>query len=342
MSATTDTYLQRTATRNRVADRALYRSAPPARSVKRRVVLHADDFGMNVAVTDGILRGFEEGILTSTSLLTNAPDAERALNSWRALETRRRGGGLKSAPRRLRLDDPAQPFDLGVHLNLTQGRPIIGRRYPAELLGRDGLFPGIFGLYRRLQRASLAVMERIEEELTCQVQFMLDRGHPPTHINGHQYIELLPPIGRSVESLLERFHIPVVRIAYEPSWLQSLLWPGVATAQWLLGGVKKYYAGRFRSSTQKKVEHATDAFFGTMTAGTTTAAMIGAFLEASPSSRLAEIGLHPALGSNETCGRGDGWTDPLAVERPKELAMIASVELEEHLEQHGCGLARLI
>ena len=40
---------------------------------------------------------------------------------------------------------------------------------------------------------------------------------------------------------------------------------------------------------------AADAFFGTMTAGTTTAATIGAFLAASREAGFAEIGLHPAL-----------------------------------------------
>ena len=205
--------------------RAIPAKAGTTSAVERRIVLHADDFGMNADVTDGILRGFDEGLLTSTSLLINAPDAARALDCWRQLESRRREGGLQSAARRRSLDDPSQPFDLGVHLNLTQGRPLIGARFPAELLDCNGHFPGVFGLFRRLRRARPAALGRIEEELACQVQFMIDRGHQPSHINGHQYIELLPPVGRSVEMLLERFHIPIVRVAREPSWRRSFAWP---------------------------------------------------------------------------------------------------------------------
>ena len=310
-------------------------------AVKRRIVFHADDFGMNAAVTDGILRGFDEGLLTSTSLLSNAPDAARALDCWRQLESRRREYGLQSAAQRRRLDDPVQTFDLGVHLNLTQGRPLIGARFPAELLDRDGHFPGIFGLFWRLRRARPATLERIEEELACQVQFMLDRGHRPSHINGHQYIELLPPIGRVIESLLERFGIPVVRVAWEPSWPRSFAWPGISTAQWLLGGVKKYYASRFRRRMLDRNIRGADTFFGTMTAGTATAATVGLFLAASPGSGLAEIGLHPALEAEDDGDRSDGWHDPLSARRPKELRMIVSAELEEELVKHGCGLARL-
>jgi predicted glycoside hydrolase/deacetylase ChbG (UPF0249 family) len=296
---------------------------------------------MNPAVTDGILRGFDEGLLTGTSLLSNAPDAARALDCWRHLESRLRDGSLQSAARRRRLDDPAQPFDLGVHLNLTQGRPMIGARYPAELLDRDGHFPGIFGLFRQLRRATRSAIERVEEELTCQVQFMLDYGHRPSHINGHQYIELLPPISRIVDSLLERFHISAVRVAREPYWLKSFIWPGVSTVQWLLGGAKRYYAGRFRRQMLARTAHFVDAFFGTMTAGTTTAATIDVFLSASRGCRLVEIGLHPALEASENCNLADRWKDPLASLRPRELEMVLSVELEDRLLDEGCGLARL-
>ena len=268
---------------------------------------------MNPAVSEGILQGFERGLLTGTSLLSNAPDAARALDRWRQLESRRGQGSLASMARRERLGDPAQPFDLGVHVNLTQGRPLTGSRYPAELLDSSGRFPGIFALFRRLRpcRAPCTMVvvggqspgtrdtwsAAIEEELACQVQFMLDRGHPPTHLNGHQYIEMLPVVGRIVESLLEKFRIPVVRVAREQSWWQSCTWPGISTSQWLIGGLKKFHAGRFRQKMLGKVFFS-DAFFGTMTAGTTSLATIRAFLAGGGDFRLAEVCLHP--GTNRT------------------------------------------
>ena len=76
------------------------RDAPPSadRSPGRRIVLHGDDLGMNPAVTDGIFQGFEQGLLTSTSLLPNAPEAERALDRWRQLELRCAEGSLDLWP----------------------------------------------------------------------------------------------------------------------------------------------------------------------------------------------------------------------------------------------------
>ncbi len=56
-----------------------------------RIVFHADDFGMNCAVTDGIVRGFQHGLITSTALLANAPDAGRRDSRMAASADDRRG-----------------------------------------------------------------------------------------------------------------------------------------------------------------------------------------------------------------------------------------------------------
>jgi predicted glycoside hydrolase/deacetylase ChbG (UPF0249 family) len=315
--------------------------SPAGRPSARRIALHADDLGMNAAVSDGILQGFEQGLLAGTSLLSNAPDAARALDRWRQLESRRGQGSLASLARRERLRDPAWPFDLGIHVNLTQGRPLIGSRYPAELLDSSGCFPGIFGLFRRLRRSGESVAAAIEEELASQVRFLLDRGHQPTHLNGHQYIEMLPVVGRVVESLLEKFRIPVVRVAWERSWRQSFTWPGISTSQWLIGGLKKVHAGRFRRRMLGSKVCSADVFFGTMTAGTTSLETIRAFLAATRDFDLAEIGLHPGARPDAAARAAEGWHDPLAQLRPRELEMLVSVELEELLAASGCRLGRL-
>jgi predicted glycoside hydrolase/deacetylase ChbG (UPF0249 family) len=307
----------------------------------RRIVLHADDLGMSPAVTSGILQGFEHGLLTSTSLLSNAPDARRALVLWRELELRRAEASLASTSRRRRLHDPDQPFDLGIHLNLTQGRPLIGSRYPRELLDANGCFPGIFGLFRRLWRSGLAAAAAVEEELACQVQFMLDRGYRPTHLNGHQYIEMLPAVSGVVESLLERFHIPVVRIAWEDSWAKSIAWPGIRKTQWLIGGLKRIYAGRFRQRMNGSRAYVADAFFGTMTAGTTSLETMRAFLAAKQDFKLAEIGLHPGAKADMAVPSDDAWHDPLADLRPREAEMLISPELDKLVAAGGCQLCRL-
>ncbi len=176
-----------------------------------RLALHADDFGMNRAVSDGILHGFRHGLLTSTSLMANAPDAARCMSQWKGLLVEQSNGRLPSANISRRLGDPDYPFDLGVHLNLTQGRPL-GDRYPAELLDAEGRFPGIFSLFARLRRSGDKLAMQFERSRRRQIQFLCDHGLRPTHLNGHQYVEMLPATAELVPELMERFGIKAVRL----------------------------------------------------------------------------------------------------------------------------------
>ena len=93
---------------------------------------------------------------------------------------------------------------------------------------------------------------------------------------------------------------------------------GNSPGEWLLGGVKRFYAGRFHRRMCQRNTLAADAFFGTMTAGATRLSALAAFLTAGASrNQLAEIGLHPALSSEAICDRADSWCDPLAACRPR-------------------------
>ena len=188
---------------------------------------------MNRAVSDGILHGFRHGLLTSTSLLANAPDAARALSQWKGLLIERSNGWLPSAEARRRLDDPDCPFDLGVHLNLTQGRPL-GDRYPGELLDAEGRFPGVFSLFARLRRSGDKLRDAIRDEWRRQIQFLCDHGLRPTHLNGHQYVEMLPATAEIVPELMKHFGIKAVRVAWEPALLRNTALHGFGIAKWPL------------------------------------------------------------------------------------------------------------
>jgi chitin disaccharide deacetylase len=307
-----------------------------------RLILHADDLGMNRPVSDGILRGFREGLLTSTSILANAPDVARALEAWKALEADRATGRLLSSEVRQRLADPDCPFDLGVHLNLTQGRPLTGSRYPAELLDPQGRFPSVFTLFARLRRAGDRFRDAILAELAAQVQVVCDYGLRPTHLNGHQYIEMMPAVTSILSELLARFDIRVVRVAAERSLLKSTLSCG-RPWNWPLARVKHAFARRFRAQMDALGVAHPDAFFGTIHAGRVDLRLLRLFLASARSDHLVEIGLHPGEQPAELAPQdlAADWHDPLAPLRPNELRMLTSTKLSACLESAGRRLGRL-
>ncbi len=223
-----------------------------------------------------------------------------ALAAWKTLEEERAGGGLPSAAARQRLGDPDCPFDLGVHLNLTQGRPLTDG-YPAELLDQQGRFPGVFTLFSRLRRSRGRFRAAIRAELERQVQVVRDHGLRPTHLNGHQYVEMIPAV---TDSLTETglFGIPAVRVAWEPSLLRSTVLRG-QFCRWPLARVKRAFARRFRARMDALGIAHPDAFHGTAHAGCIDLDLLRLFLagdrgrglvEIAPSSRRASPGNRPA------------------------------------------------
>jgi predicted glycoside hydrolase/deacetylase ChbG (UPF0249 family) len=308
---------------------------------QRRVVFHADDFGMNSAVNQGILLAFRDGLLTSTSVLANAPSADAACREWQPLIAAHCSGALPSGPRRQQLADPASPFDLGIHLNLTQGRPLTADRYPAGLLDRDGNFPGIGKLFFGLRRATATQLQSVGLELQAQIEWMCDRELRPTHLNGHQYVELIPAVSAMIPQLLDRYAISTVRVAREPDLLQNVLFQG-DVAGWGLGLVKRFYASAFRHRITGCQASFPDRFFGTSHAGRVDLPTLVRFLRRPNGPGLTEIGLHPGTApSTEESYPRDPWFDPLCHLRPNELQWMCGNELTTVLTSRGIQLSRL-
>jgi predicted glycoside hydrolase/deacetylase ChbG (UPF0249 family) len=306
-----------------------------------RVVFHADDLGFSSAVDDGILDAFEHGVLTSTSVLTNGPTADQALNRVSRLSvawlTREFDGGC----RRQLLDDPDEPFDIGVHLNLTQGRPLTSRRYPAELLDDQGCFPGPNKLFFKLLLRPRRWLSAIKSELNEQISRIVDQGVQPTHANGHQYVELFPMVREILPEVLSRFSIRVVRLPVERRLAATTLRSRGLRA-WVLAHIKRHFARQFACSLRTAALASADRFIGTAHAGHVTLAVISNGL-LSVQEQITEIAIHPGAPNEYSSSpvATDGWCDPLAMMRCAERDLLCSKLLVDLLLQRGFRLGRL-
>ena len=310
---------------------------------QRSLVLHADDFGFNSAVTKGIIEGFSAGLLTSTSLLANAPAAELAIHEWQRLEELRRSGNLHSTHTRRCLGDPGLPFDLGIHLNLTQGRPLTGGRFPRELLDSNGRFLPPARFFFKLLTSGRRWRQAIGVELAAQVEWLIARGFRPTHINGHQYVEMMPIVSELVPHLAHHYAVPYVRAACEPGHWRTSLRPGLRLLNGSLSFIKQYYAGRWRRTLDAAgIVHA-DAFFGASHAGQIDLNIVQRYLRLALNHVHTEIALHPGHSPSIQAAdrQPDDWHDSLAYDRPAELRLVCSAALADLIAARGLALGRL-
>jgi predicted glycoside hydrolase/deacetylase ChbG (UPF0249 family) len=171
------------------------RTVTPAR--QRRlplpVIVHADDFGETVEITDGICLAIEAGAVTSTSVMVNMPGTAAA---------------LKRVPRL------AQQASFGLHLNLCEGRPLTAG---ATLTDAHGDFLRKRRLAAQALTGKLSLAE-LEAEVTAQIAMLRDAGVRVSHLDGHKHLHQLPIVCAAVANVLPRFGIERVRITRLASW----------------------------------------------------------------------------------------------------------------------------
>jgi predicted glycoside hydrolase/deacetylase ChbG (UPF0249 family) len=135
----------------------------------RRIVVCADDFGMNQAVNDGVIGLAGAHRLSAVGCLSHAPSFRRDAARLRDLD-----------------------IDIGVHLNFT------------EALGESGLYlplPRLIACaYGRLLDSG-RVRRQIERQLDA---FESAMGREPDFIDGHQHVHQLPQIRSALFQVLSR------------------------------------------------------------------------------------------------------------------------------------------
>jgi predicted glycoside hydrolase/deacetylase ChbG (UPF0249 family) len=168
-----------------------------------RLVVNADGFAGDTALTRGIVRAHREGIVTSTSVIGNCAD-----------------------PNAVRAELAAVPaLGVGVHLTLTGGAPIARPSTVRSLLGPDDQFPSeVREVFLSWAKAAPRGDE-IEREFDAQVARLRDTGLAIDHLSTCHHVGFLPVVGRAVETVARRHGIAGVRTAVERptlAWLTEI------------------------------------------------------------------------------------------------------------------------
>ena len=180
-----------------------------------RLVVNADDFGMTMEISRGIVKAHRAGIVTSTSLLGNCTDLDGA----RAL--------LAEAP----------ALGVGVHLALIGGRPISDAGTLPTLTDGGGTFLSrTTDFFTRWMRGRLDAAE-IDREIDAQIDRVRAAGIAIDHLDTHHHLGFLPVVGRAMEAAARRHGIAGIRTLFEKPTLSWVTEPTRGLEAGLLTGL---------------------------------------------------------------------------------------------------------
>jgi predicted glycoside hydrolase/deacetylase ChbG (UPF0249 family) len=140
-----------------------------------KLIVNADDFGYTESVSAGILRAHRDGIVTATTLMTNAPHTDGAAKLARATPS----------------------LDVGVHLVVSFDRPLADVARLRTLVDADGKFYRPKGLLAR-------DIDREEALLEYRAQYDRARellGREPTHVDSHHWVHDHPALEWAIGEL---------------------------------------------------------------------------------------------------------------------------------------------
>ena len=157
----------------------------------RRLIINADDLGINAPRSHAIFAAFEHGVVTSATLIVNGSDASQAAKHARE----------KHMP-------------VGLHLNFTEGIPISDPSSVETLLKPNGEFHDRTAIRRAFTENAIDPLH-VERETRAQLEWFLDHHGPPTHLDSHHAVHTHPFVVPLLIPILQRYGIRFVRIHHD-------------------------------------------------------------------------------------------------------------------------------
>lgn len=173
----------------------------------KTLIVTADDFGLSPAVNQAVEQAFNKGILTTTSLMVGAPQAQDAV------ERARRNPGLR----------------VGLHVVVARGRPLLPANQIPDLVDANGYFPNNLFLSGVRFFFIPRIRRQLEQEIEAQFMAFNAFGLKFDHVNAHNHMHLHPTVFGLILKIGRKYGVRSIRIPYEPllpvwrAWRESLI-----------------------------------------------------------------------------------------------------------------------
>lgn len=276
----------------------------------RKLIINADDFGLSTGVNRAVEQAWQQGVLTQASLMAGGDAFDEAV------EIARRNPGLQ----------------IGLHLTLVQGKPVLPPEKIPGLVAGNGCFPDnpVAAGMKLFFDPTLRMQLRCEIE--AQILKVKETGLPLSHIDGHLNIQMHPTVFTLLTELMPLHGITSFRITKE-RLLENLRidrsrMAGKAVERAIFGSLAHYAENTFK---RQEISTAVEVK-GVLNSGCMTEEYLLAILD-----RLqpgtSEIYFHPGcLPDAEISRRMPDY------KHAEELAALLSPRVRERLQQLNISL----
>jgi len=162
----------------------------------KRLIINADDYGMTLPISRGIMRAVSTGSVGSISVMANSPSFDKAMDEIVASRTRP---------------------DIGFHATLTWGKPLLDPNDVPTIVDEKGSFLSKSALFKRTLMGRVSE-EDVYRELCAQCDRLAGRWPDISHMDGHHHVHVFPVIRSAAERVAREYGIRFIRSPREGFW----------------------------------------------------------------------------------------------------------------------------
>jgi hypothetical protein len=156
----------------------------------KKIIINADDFGLKSSINKAIVESFNIGVINSTTLMSNMPGFDEAVELAHKFHITNR---------------------IGIHLNLDAGHLLTSDIHSTSIFDSEN------HLHLRNKRMNLFLISKNEKniiykEFEAQIEKLKKAGIKITHIDTHHHIHEIWPMTKIILVLLKEYNISSMRI----------------------------------------------------------------------------------------------------------------------------------
>ena len=236
----------------------------------KKLIVTADDFGLNVSVNQAIEKAHREGILTSTSLMVGEPAVHDAVERAHNLP------GLR----------------VGLHLCVVDGLSVLPHSDIPHIVNHDGCFsPNMIRVSLRVA-LSPKIQYELEKEIRAQFEAYHETGLLLDHVDVHHHLHLHPFILKMILHIGKSYGMKAMRLVHEPMRFSRKIRGTGLISGIMVGGFLRPWSGWMRRQLVAHGMKHNDRLFGMFDAENIDEPMMLRLLDHLPGG-ITEVHFHP-------------------------------------------------